>query len=170
QGSNPPVNRAPIADAGMAQTVVAPATVTLDGSASRDTDGTIASYYWEQIAGPTVQLSDANQAQASFSIGEVTQTEIFRFKLTVTDNEGASGSATVQITVKAEDGGVENTPPVAIVSAPSEVRTGEQVLVDASASYDAQQETLSFDWQVPTGLEVQINGSQLIFTAGSYSV
>ncbi|WP_217532456.1 glycosyl hydrolase family 18 protein [Vibrio metschnikovii] len=170
QGSNPPVNRAPIADAGMAQTVVAPATVTLDGSASRDTDGTIASYYWEQIAGPTVQLSDANQAQASFSIGEVTQTETLRFKLTVTDNEGASGSATVQITVKAEDGGVENTPPVAIVSAPSEVRAGEQVLVDASASYDAQQETLSFDWQVPTGLEVQINGSQLSFTAGSYSV
>ncbi|MGT0149419.1 PKD domain-containing protein [Vibrio metschnikovii] len=105
----------------MAQTVIAPATVTHRWQRFQR-------YRWHDcqlllgtIAGPTVQLSDANQAQARFSIGEVTQTETLRFKLTVTDNGETSGSATVQITVKAEDGGVENTPPVAIVSAPSEV-------------------------------------------------
>ncbi|MCG3732808.1 glycosyl hydrolase family 18 protein [Vibrio cincinnatiensis] len=168
-GVTPPVNRDPIANAGVAQIVIGPATVTLDGSASKDSDGTIVGYQWQQLSGPTVTLTNANSAQASFTIGEVTETEVLTFKLTVTDDEGAMGSATVQITVKATDGEVENTPPVASISAPSQVNAGDIVVIDASASSDVDQDTLTFSWALPAGINAHIQNDQVIFTAAEYT-
>lgn len=48
----------PIADAGDDQTVDAGSIVILDGSGSYHTDGEITEYYWEQVSGPSVVLSD----------------------------------------------------------------------------------------------------------------
>jgi hypothetical protein len=48
-----PVNVPPVAHAGTGQTITLPVdSVTLDGSASTDPDGTIVSYSWAKIAGP----------------------------------------------------------------------------------------------------------------------
>lgn len=55
--TTPPVNKAPVANAGADITVTGPAAVSLDGSASKDSDGSIASYLWEQTAGPAVTLT-----------------------------------------------------------------------------------------------------------------
>ncbi|MGN6511883.1 MAG: PKD domain-containing protein, partial [Chitinophaga sp.] len=47
-------NKAPVANAGADREIVLPVSVTsLDGSASRDEDGTIAAYRWTQISGPS---------------------------------------------------------------------------------------------------------------------
>lgn len=59
-----PDNRAPSADAGPDQTVVTPATVTLDGSGSSDPDGDTLSYSWIRTGGPSVTLQNGNSAQA----------------------------------------------------------------------------------------------------------
>ncbi len=91
-----PANRPPQANAGSAQTVNSGVTVTLDGSASSDADGSIASYSWSQTSGTPVTLNNANAAQASF-VSPASGTLVFQ--LTVTDNEGASASASVTITV-----------------------------------------------------------------------
>jgi acetyl esterase/lipase len=92
------VNQAPTANAGADQTVSRSASVTL-GGAGADADGTIASYSWTQTAGPTVTLLNANTANPTFTAPYVTAATLLTFRLTVTDNRGATGSATVNVTV-----------------------------------------------------------------------
>ncbi|OAJ93432.1 glycosyl hydrolase family 18 protein [Vibrio bivalvicida] len=164
-----PVNRAPQANAGADATVVGPASVTLDGSASSDTDGTIASYQWVQVSGTAVTLSGANTATASFDVTEVAQAETLSFILTVVDNEGASASDTVVVTVNPKDVPPVNQAPVALVTAPANVNAGDTVVVDASASSDADNDPLTYTWDLPTGLNATVNGSSVIFTAAEYT-
>ncbi|WP_099608240.1 glycosyl hydrolase family 18 protein [Vibrio coralliilyticus] len=164
-----PANRAPVAAAGADVSVTGPASVVLDGSSSSDSDGSVASYAWEQLSGTSVSLTGANTAQASFDVAEVAQTETLTFKLTVTDNEGATGTDTVVVTVKAKDTGPVNTAPVAAVSAPATANAGDVVVVDASGSSDADNDTLTYSWDVPAGLNPTINGATVTFTASEYT-
>ncbi|NAX21437.1 glycosyl hydrolase family 18 protein [Vibrio sp. V39_P1S14PM300] len=166
---DPPANRAPTASAGVDVTVTGPASVTLDGSASRDSDGTIASYQWQQVAGTPVTLTGANTAQASFNVAEVAATETLTFELTVTDNDGASASDQVVVTVQPKGTEPENNAPVAAVSAPANAVAGELVVVDASASSDADNDTLTFSWDVPAGVNATIDGATLSFVAAEYT-
>ncbi|MFK8041015.1 S8 family serine peptidase [Congregibacter sp.] len=96
-----PANAPPIADAGEIQSVDAEASVVLNGGESRDSDGDIATFEWSQSEGPTVELSDADQSQATFTAPSLGEDRELVFTLTVTDNDGASASDTVTITVLA---------------------------------------------------------------------
>ena len=97
---------APIANAGDDQTVNSGNTITLDGSGSQDTDGTIASYLWTQTAGSTVSLSQNNVIKPTFLAPAVSEATTLTFQLTVTDNSGLTSTDTVDITVnKASSGG-----------------------------------------------------------------
>ena len=87
---------APTAQAGADRTVNPGETVTLSGSGT-DSDGTIQSYAWSQISGTSVTLQNANTAQASFTAPDTAGPLVFR--LTVTDNLGATGSDDVTVTV-----------------------------------------------------------------------
>ncbi|RVU84607.1 ExeM/NucH family extracellular endonuclease [Leucothrix sargassi] len=92
----------PVANAGSNQTgVAAGALITLDGSASFDTnsDGSIIDYTWTQTAGTTVVLETTDPALPSFTapLAEDTLT----FTLTVTDNDGNTATDTVTISVDA---------------------------------------------------------------------
>ncbi|MEF1171751.1 glycosyl hydrolase family 18 protein [Vibrio sinaloensis] len=168
-GTTTPVNREPIANAGADVTVVGPATVSLDGSASKDSDGTIASYQWSQVSGTPVALVGASSAAASFDVNEVTQTQTLSFKLTVTDNEGATASDTVTVTVNAKDLPPVNTPPVAAIVAPANVNAGDVVVVDASSSSDADNDQLTYTWDVPAGLNATVDGATVSFVAAEYT-
>jgi MYXO-CTERM domain-containing protein len=105
------------------------ASVALDGSASSDPDGTIASYAWAQTGGPAVSLSGASSAKATFVAPTLTATADLAFKLTVTDNAGASASAMVTITVT-----FENTAPGTPPDAGREVGPGDAGAGTASGS------------------------------------
>ncbi|KIE21879.1 chitinase [Vibrio sinaloensis] len=168
-GTTTPVNRAPVANAGADITVVGPATVSLDGSASKDSDGTIASYQWSQVSGTPVTLVGASSAAASFDVNEVTQTQTLSFKLTVTDNEGATASDTVTVTINAKDLPPVNTPPVAAIVAPANVNAGDVVVVDASSSSDADNDQLTYTWDVPAGLNATVDGATVSFVAAEYT-
>lgn len=168
-GSVTPANRVPTASAGADVTVVGPASVSLDGSASKDTDGTIATYAWEQVSGTAVALTGANAAVASFDVAEVTQVETLTFKLTVTDNEGATASDTVVVTVNPVNVTPENQAPVAAISAPANVNAGDVVVVDASASTDADQDALTFTWDVPASIDAVVDGATVSFVAAEYT-
>ena len=63
-----------------------------------------------------------------------------------------------------------NNAPVAAVSAPAQVSAGATVVVDASASTDADNDTLTYTWDVPAGLNATVQGSKVTFTAASYNV
>ncbi len=96
------VNQPPVAVAGPPQSVAAGATVTLDGSASSDPDGSVAAFQWSQTAGPSVTLSSPGTAKTTFTAPSAGGTLTFR--LTVTDNGGLASSATVAVTVNAGGG------------------------------------------------------------------
>lgn len=98
-GDPAPANQPPLADAGAHRTVDGGTPATLDGGASRDPDGRIASYFWEQTAGPAVALSNPASANPSFTAPAVAQATDLGFRLTVTDDRGATASAVVTIRV-----------------------------------------------------------------------
>ncbi len=90
-------NRAPVADAGADQTVNdddgdGSETVTLSASA-RDLDGYICSYAWTE---GTALLGETSTLTYPFSVG------VHTVSLTVWDDDGASGTGTVLITVTEE--------------------------------------------------------------------
>ena len=87
-------NAAPIASFSTDRTTGdIPVSVAFDGSASSDTDGTIASYAWTFGDGATA--TGAVAAHAYIAAGTYTAT------LTVTDDQGATGSKSVSITATA---------------------------------------------------------------------
>jgi len=82
------------------------ASVTLDGSGSRDSDGSITSWRWEQTDGPAVDLAGSTEPRAAFVAPSPSVPAELLFRLTVTDDDGASGFDTVRVTVTPTDSGV----------------------------------------------------------------
>ena len=97
----PKPNVAPVAQAGINQTITLPVdNVSLNGTASTDQDGTISSYNWTYLSGPSgYSLTNATSATANVS-GMVAGT--YSFRVVVRDNDGAIDADTVDITVKEE--------------------------------------------------------------------
>ena len=90
-------NQAPIANAGTDKTITLPTnTATLTGSGT-DANGTISSYAWVNVSGPSTGTIATSNAP-SIVINNLLK-GIYKYELTVTDNNGAIGKDTVQITV-----------------------------------------------------------------------
>lgn len=90
------VNLAPVAFAGQDQLSRLFGTYTLDGSASFDPDGDPITFFWRQVHGPAVVLSNPNGAVTSFA---VTATGQYIFELVVSDPSGASSADQVMVTI-----------------------------------------------------------------------
>lgn len=91
-------NKAPTAYAGTDITITLPINlVTLSGSGT-DADGTISSYAWTKISGTGGTITSPTLAITT--VTGLTQ-GAYKYQLTVTDNKGATGKDTVQVTVKA---------------------------------------------------------------------
>jgi Leucine-rich repeat (LRR) protein len=158
----PAPNQPPVAQAGAYQTVASGAAVTLSGTAT-DSDGSIASYVWLQTAGPTVTLSNANTANASFTAPLFALDTGLTFQLTVQDNKGASAVSSTIVTVKAKP----NAPPVANAGAAQTVASGAAVTLAGSAT-DSDGSIASYGWLQTAGPGVTLsnaNSANPAFTA-----
>src|SRR6185437_424890 len=103
---NPAPNIPPTANAGADQTITLPTnSISLIGTGT-DTDGSIASYQWTKISGTGGTIANSNKATAT--VTNLTA-GIYEYQLAVTDNNGAVGKATVQVTVNP----APNIPPTA---------------------------------------------------------
>ena len=91
-------NSPPVADAGPNQIGVPAGTITLNGSGSYDPDGGTLTYSWQQISGPSVAISNANAAVATFPAAP---NQTYYFRLTVKDSAGLQASATTTVTTGA---------------------------------------------------------------------
>jgi PKD repeat protein len=90
--SSGPANQPPVARAtATPASGTAPLAVAFDGSSSSDTDGTIASYGWTFGDGGTATGPAPNHTYANAGN--------YSAQLTVTDNQGATGTSTVAISV-----------------------------------------------------------------------
>tara|TARA_X000001036_G_scaffold2118_3_gene1877 strand:+ start:26556 stop:28241 length:1686 start_codon:yes stop_codon:yes gene_type:complete len=91
-----------IANAGSDQTVDAGSLVTLDGSASLNTDGDIAAYLWEQTSGVAVNLDDEEATTTTFTAPNESTNLVF--DLTVYDADGNESTDSITISVIASVG------------------------------------------------------------------
>ena len=153
----PSTNQPPVADAGLEQFVSANEVVTLAGSGS-DTDGTIVRYRWVQTGGPAVVLSGADTPNASFTAPEVTFEnflEELEFQLTVTDDDGDSGTAIVLVVVLYDLS--TNEPPMA--NAGFDQMVSENTLVTLSGSgNDPDGFIVGYFWFQLDGTPVELFG------------
>jgi C1A family cysteine protease/predicted secreted protein len=154
-------NIPPVADAGRAQTVEEGTQVTLDGSGSSDSDGSLASYSWSQVTGsaqvPSVSLAGASTSKATFvapSVPAESERVALTFALTVTDDAGATARGTVVITVVRA-----NLPPVARAGPTQRVNKGASVTLDGSASSDSDGDIVSYSWAQVGGPAVSLKGT-----------
>ncbi len=172
---NAAANQPPTANAGSNVTLTLPTnSTTLLGSGS-DPDGTIASYAWTRVSGPaTYTLGSANSATTTLT-NLVQGTYVFR--LTVTDNGGATGTATVTVTVNAATPPSGNQPPVA--------RTENDIvltlpiissLLHGNTSSDPDGVIISYEWTQLSGPNQAIITDRLTdiatissFVAGIYT-
>ena len=97
RGSGGPGNLAPVVNAGADQVVnVSSNSVQLGGTVS-DPDGSVASYSWSKISGPT-QFSISNSNILNPVLSNLTSGK-YVFRLSATDNKGATSSDDVDIVV-----------------------------------------------------------------------
>jgi hypothetical protein len=116
-------------------------TVVLDGSQSSDDDGPDRVYRWETTsvpAGSIATLDDATLLQPSFFTDVPGQ---YRFTLIVGDTFKTSEASSVTITAV-------NDAPVAVVSPGRKMYAGTQFTLDGSASSDANDDPLTYQWTV----------------------
>ncbi len=93
-------NQSPIANAGSDQTINLPDnSVNLSGS-GEDPDGSISSYLWTKISGPS-KGSISSNSSAKTSVTNLDE-GVYEFELKVTDNKSATGTDIVKITVKSK--------------------------------------------------------------------
>ena len=127
---------------------------------SRDPDGTISSYSWKQIAGPTITLNRFNTATPSFTAPVVGSGTVLVFELTVKDNRNATTISIVKVTVNPV-----NHPPVANAGQNQTVIPGYVVTLDGSKSKDPDNDPITYSWKQIGGPSVTLNGTD---TAYSY--
>ena len=98
-GTATTTNKAPLADAGTSKTITLPTNSVSIAGTGTDTDGTIVSYAWTKISGPTAGAI-VSPTTATTTINSLTA-GIYKYELKVIDNAGAVGHDTVQVTVNA---------------------------------------------------------------------
>ncbi|HEX5154083.1 MAG TPA: carbohydrate-binding protein [Parafilimonas sp.] len=101
-------NKPPVANAGGDQAITLPLnTVSLSGSGI-DADGTIVSYFWAKISGPSQFNIDDNDI-AKPVVSELVE-GTYTFRLTVADNSGATATDDVTIVVNPAVAGYKSIP------------------------------------------------------------
>jgi len=135
-------NVAPVANAGVAQSVTAGAVVTLDGTGSSDANGDAVTYAWTLTApnGSSATLSDPTAAQPVFT------TDLpgdYVASLVVSDASLSSTASSVTITAAAA-----NAAPVANAGSAQSVTRGDTVTLNGSASSDANGDALTYSWSI----------------------
>lgn len=146
---NPAANKAPVANAGSAVTITLPtSTVTLDGKASSDADGSIAKYGWKQVSGPAGAAISTPSAVRTAITGLKQGTYVF--SLTVTDDDGATATANVTVTVKAAP--AANKPPVANAGPDITITLPDRdAILDGSLSIDTDGKIVKYEWHKISG-------------------
>lgn len=132
--------------------------VTLDASGSSDPDGTIASYEWavnnQTLTGAVVTTT--------FDVAGN-----YDVQLTVTDDEGATGTLTQTISV----GETANSPPTASFTwSPGVPTAGETVTFDGTGSSDSDGTIAAYEWTIEGSTFSGPTVTHTFSQAGSYDV
>jgi hypothetical protein len=134
-------NNPPYAKAGPDQTAAVGSVVNLNGMASSDPEGTSLTYGWSLIVRPEGSLAtiaNADSPTPSFTAGAA---GVYVAQLIV--NDGLLDSAPDTIVID-----THNVPPVANAGMDRNVSVGSTVMLDGSASSDADGDPLAYSWSL----------------------
>ena len=167
-------NSAPVANAGLAQSVKLNDTVTLDGTLSTDANNDFLTYKWALITKPTgssAMLSSITTSKPTFK-ADVAGT----FVASLIVNDGKVDSPAVATTVSVSSA---NADPIANAGSNQNVTVGTAVTLDGTNSSDANRDQLTYRWVMmskPTGSSAVLTNptsAKPTFTAdlvGSYVI
>jgi MYXO-CTERM domain-containing protein len=154
----PPVpgNTAPYAEAGLPQSVLVGQAVTLDGSASMDSDGTIVSYAWD--------LGNGQTASGAVVQHTYTAPGSYVVTLVVVDDDGANHRDLTLVEVRP----LPNARPVAEAGGPYRALRGAAVQFDSTGSGDADG-AITYAWDFGDGSSSSLASPSHVYAlAGTY--
>ena len=108
--------------------------VTLDARESTAVEGVLVSFEWDFGDGQTAETVSAFTSHSYLQFGQYTVT------VKVTNDQGGTDESTQVITV--------NGAPILNLTFPEQVRAGDSILLDASATYDPEGAQLMFAWDL----------------------
>jgi len=132
--------KSPVADANGPYYGVVGQPVYLDGSGSYDPDNDALTFAWE-LSGDT-WYNDLKSKTGYYTWNEPGE---YRVMLRVIDDDGYYDYDETKVLISPQE---DNQPPVAICNMPKEsyVKVGEEVYLDASASYDPDGYIVKYEW------------------------
>ena len=140
-GTDATVNVAPTANPGPSQNVVVGAVVSMDGSASKDSDGGSLTFKWTLIGRPIG--SAASLTNPTYPNPKFTADLAGNYVVSLVVNDGKADSTVATVSVTAT---VANAAPVANAGVNQNVVIGSAVSLDGTASTDANNDSLSYKW------------------------
>lgn len=145
-------NQSPVANAGSDVVISLPVNNTvLNGSASKDPDGSIISYTWTKVSGPS-QFTISSTSVMSPALSNLVE-GVYVFRLLVKDNKNATAQDDVTVTVKA---------------APSEGSTLLDLKATPNPSTTSFTVTLTTNQNYPIKITI-LNGSGNVIDSGTLS-
>jgi hypothetical protein len=142
-------NSAPVANAGVNQSVAIGASVTLDGTASSDANRDPITYKWALISKPTGSTAELNSAISPNP--KFTADIAGAYVAILTVNDGKADSTASPVTVTASGA---NSAPVANAGVAQNVALNATVTLDGTGSSDANNDFITYKWVLitkPTG-------------------
>ena len=140
-GTDATVNVAPTANPGPSQNVVVGAVVSMDGSASKDSDGGSLTFKWALIGKPIG--SAASLTNPTYPNPKFTADLAGNYVVSLVVNDGKANSTVATVSVTAT---VANAAPVANAGVNQNVVIASTVTLDGTASTDANNDSLSYKW------------------------
>ncbi len=155
----PNANHKPVVSVTSTVSVASGASASVSASAS-DADGDTLSYVWSGDSALT--LANANTASVTVTAPSVSQDTVYSLNVSVSDGKDTV-SKSVQVTVTAPS--VPNNAPVVDAVADLSLVEGTSTGVSVTAS-DADNDPLTYSWNVPAGLTLSGSGASVTLSAG----
>ena len=155
-----PTDSAPLAVAGFDQSVLAGATVTLDGSFSRDPDGKPLTYLWTLRNKPADSAATLSSSTAALPTFVADKAGVYVASLKV--NDGNNDSTLAFVTISTAE---VNAAPVANAGTNQNVKLSSTVTLDGSFSSDANRDPLVYTWKlesVPPGSSATLSSTSAV--------
>ena len=150
-------NSAPVANAGVNQSVAIGASVTLDGTASSDANRDPITYKWALISKPSGSTAELNSAISPNP--KFTADVAGAYVAILTVNDGKADSTASPVTVTASGA---NSAPVANAGVAQNVALNATVTLDGTGSSDANNDFITYKWVLitkPTGSTATLSSS-----------
>jgi PKD repeat protein len=149
-------NRAPVPSFTIsANPVQSLVNVTLNASASKDPDGTIAKYEWDLDGNGSYEVNAGTTATTTRSFPTSGERAV---GLRVTDNLGATATTTINVNV------TNRAPTASFTASPTSVPTGTNITLNAAASSDQDGTIAKYEWDLDGNGSYETNSATASLT------